>query len=103
MIVYRDDAIPQLEGRVLFADFPQGEIFHLPADDLPDGGQDGIRRVLLRDGVDDIRTLLDIVAEKTREQGREPAVRVDLRFGTGRDGRVFLMNKHDGVIREVVP
>ena len=103
VIVYRDDAIPQLEGRVLFADFPQGEIFHLPADDLPDGGQDGIRRVLLRDGVDDIRTLLDIVSEKTREQGREPAVRVDLRFGTGPDGRVFLMNKHDGVIREVVP
>ena len=103
VIVYRDDAIPQLEGRVLFADFPQGEIFHLPADDLPDGGQDGIRRVLLRDGVDDVRTLLDIVAEKTREQGREPAVRVDLRFGTGPDGRVFLMNKHDGVIREVVP
>ena len=44
------------------------------------------------------------VMEKTREQGRrEPAVRVDLRFGTGPDGRVFLMNKHDGVIREVVP
>ena len=102
VIVYRDDAIPQLQGRVLFADFPQGEIFHIPADDLPDGGQDAIRRVLLRDG-DDTRTLLQVVSEKTREQGREPAVRVDLRFGTGPDGRVFLMNKHDGVIREVVP
>ena len=102
VLVYRDDAIPQLQGRVLFADFPQGEIFHLPADDLPEGGQDAIRRVLLRDG-DDVRTLLHVVAEKTREQGREPAVRVDLRFGTGPDGRVFLMNKHDGVIREVVP
>ena len=102
VIVYRDDAIPQLQGRVLFADFPQGEIFHLPADDLPEGGQDAIRRVLLRDG-GDTRTLLQVVSEKTREQGREPAVRVDLRFGTGPDGRVFLMNKHDGVIREVVP
>ena len=102
VLVYRDDAIRQLQGRVLFADFPQGEIFHLPADDLPEGGQDAIRRVLLRDG-DDVRTLLHVVAEKTREQGREPAVRVDLRFGTGPDGRVFLMNKHDGVIREVVP
>ena len=102
MIVYRDDAIPQLQGRVLFADFPQGEIFHLPADDLPEGGQDAIRRVLLRDS-GDTRTLLQVVSEKTREQGREPAVRVDLRFGTGPDGRVFLMNKHDGVIREVVP
>ena len=102
VIVYRDDAIPQLQGRVLFADFPQGEIFHLPADDLPEGGQDAIRRVLLRDG-DEAGTLLQLVAEKTGEQGREPAVRVDLRFGTGPEGRVFLMNKHDGVIREVVP
>ena len=102
VIVYRSDAIPQLQGRVLFADFPQGEIFHLPADDLPDGGQDAIRRVLLRDD-GGTRTLLQVVSEKTREQGREPAVRVDLRFGTGPDGRVFLMNKHDGVIRELVP
>ncbi|MDP6582005.1 MAG: PQQ-dependent sugar dehydrogenase, partial [Vicinamibacterales bacterium] len=102
VVVYRDDAIPQLEGRVLFADFPQGEIFHLTADDLPEGGQDEIRRVLLRAG-GSTRTLLQVVSEKRREQGREPAVRVDLRFGTGPDGRVFLMNKHDGVIREVAP
>jgi len=104
VVVYRDAAIPQLRGRVLFADFPQGEIFHLPADALPDGGQDGIRRVLLRETAGgEPRRLLDIVAETTRAQGREPAVRVDLRFGTGPDGRLFLMNKHDGVIREVIP
>jgi hypothetical protein len=87
---------------VLFSDFPQGEIFHLSADDLPDGGQDAIRRVLLRDGAD-VKTLLQLVAEKTRALGFEPAVRVDLRFGTGPDGRIFLMNKHDGVVREVLP
>ncbi|HIE94173.1 MAG TPA: sugar dehydrogenase, partial [Acidobacteria bacterium] len=102
VLVYRHDTIPQLEDRVLFADFPQGEIFHLPADDLPDGGQDSIRRVLLRDGAD-VKTLLQLVAEKTSELGFEPAVRVDVRFGTGPDGRIFLMNKHDGVVREVVP
>ena len=102
VVVYRDDTIPQLRGRVFFADFPQGEIFHLPADDLPDGGQDAIRRVLLRDG-DQVKRLLKIVAETTVAQGRTPAVRVDLRFGQGPDGRVFLMNKHDGVIREIVP
>ena len=101
-MVYRDDAIPQLQDRVLFADFPQGELFHLPADDLPEGGQDAIRRVLLRDG-DDTKRLLQLVVEKTEEQGREPAVRVDLRLGAGPDGRVFLMNKHDGLIREIVP
>ena len=104
VVVYRDDAIPQLRGRVLFSDFPQGEIFHLSADALPDGGQDAIRRVLLREGeAGEARRLLDIVADTTRRQGREPTVRVDLRFGTGSDGRLFLMNKHDGVIREVVP
>ena len=102
VLVYRHDTIPQLEDRVLFADFPQGEIFHLPADDLPEGGQDAIRRVLLRDGAD-VKTLLQLVAEKTSELGFEPAVRVDVRFGTGPDGRIFLMNKHDGVVREVVP
>ena len=102
VMVYRDDAIPQLQGRVLFADFPQGELFHLAADDLPDGGQDAIRRVLLRDG-DDTKRLLELVVAKTEEQGREPAVRVDLRLGAGPDGRVFLMNKHDGLIREIVP
>lgn len=102
VLVYRHDAIPQLQDRVLFSDFPQGEIFHLSADDLPDGGQDAIRRVLLRDGAD-VKTLLQLVAEKTRALGFEPAVRVDLRFGTGPDGRIFLMNKHDGVVREVLP
>ena len=102
VMVYRDDAIPQLQDRVLFADFPQGELFHLPADDLPQGGQDAIRRVLLRDG-DDTRRLLELVVAKTEEQGREPAVRVDLRLGAGPNGRVFLMNKHDGLIREIVP
>ena len=102
VLVYRDDKIPQLQGRVLFADFPQGEIFHLPADDLPEGGQDAIRRVLLRDG-NQVKRLLQLVAETTVTQGREPAVRVDLRFGRGPDGRVFLMNKHDGLIREILP
>ena len=35
-------------------------------------------------------------------QGKKPATRADLRFGTGPDGRMFLLNKADGVIREVV-
>ena len=58
--------------------------------------------MLLRDG-DQVKRLLQLVAETTVLQGLEPAVRVDLRFGTGPDGRVFLMNKQDGIIREVVP
>ena len=49
------------------------------------------------------KTLAQLVHDKNREQGRDPVGRVDLRFGTGPNGRVFLLNKRDGVIRELVP
>jgi glucose/arabinose dehydrogenase len=101
VVAYRDDAIPQLANLLLFGDFPAGEIFWVSADDLPSGGQDAIRRVLIRDG-GQRRTLLELIQAKNAEQGREPATRVDLRLATGPDGRLFLLNKHDGVIREVV-
>jgi hypothetical protein len=38
-----------------------------------------------------------------REAGRDEPRRADLRFGQGPDGRIFLLNKHDGIIRELVP
>ena len=101
VVVYRDSAIPQLRGRVLFGDFPSGEVFHISADNLPDGGQDAIRRVLFRDE-GETKTLLQSIQDENARQGRDPASRADLRFGTGPDGRLFLLNKHDGVIREVV-
>jgi hypothetical protein len=100
--VYRSDAIPQLRNRVLFGDMVNGEIFYFDADDLPRGGTDGIRRVLLRDG-GETKTFLQLVQEKNLEQGRPPATRTDLRFGAGPDDRVFLLNKHDGTIRLLVP
>lgn len=102
VVAYRHDAIPQLRGRLLFADYPSGEIFHVSADDLRDGGESAIRRVLLRDGGEE-RTFLEIVRDETIEQGREPTTRTDVRFATGPGGRLFLLNKHDGVIREIVP
>ena len=102
VVPYRHDRIPQLTGRLLFGDFPSGEIFHVSADDLPTGGQASIRRVLIRDGAD-TKTFLQLIQAKNEEQGREPASRTDLRFGTGPDGRLFLLNKQDGVIREIVP
>ena len=102
LVVYRDDAIPQLTNLVLFGDSPSGEIFYVDADDLPDGGQESIRRVLLhRQG--DTKTLLQMIQEKNVAQGRTPTDRADLRFGYSPDGQVFLLNKHDGVIRRLVP
>jgi len=99
--VYRSDAIPQLADLVLFGDNPSGEVFFVPADALPAGGSAGIGRILLNDDGEPKR-LLQIVQEKNAEQGKDPADRVDLRFGSGPDGQVFLLNKQDGVIRLLV-
>jgi hypothetical protein len=98
IVVVRGDALPQLRDRVLFADFPSGEIFAFDADAPPEGGNQGLRRVLLTDG-GEAKTFLQLVQEKNAAQGREPASRADLRFGVGADGRVFLLDKYDGTIR----
>ncbi len=100
--VYRSAEIPQLTGLVLFGDNPSGEIFYISADELPDGGQDPIRRILLDDG-GQAKTLLQVIRETNASQGREAATRADLRFGSGPDGQVLLLNKRDGVIRLLVP
>ena len=102
VVVYRDGPIPQLADLLLFGDGPSGEVFYVPADDLPAGGQDAMRRVLFRhDG--ETKTFLQVIQEKVVAQGREPATRADLRFGTGPEGQVFLLNKRDGVIRRILP
>ena len=100
--VYRNNAISQLANLVLFGDFPSGEIFYLQADKLPSGGQDAIRRVLLSDGGEP-KTFLQVIREKNARQGKPQTSRADLRFGAGPDGQVFLLNKHDGTIRLLIP
>ena len=66
----------------------------------PTAGRTPIRRVLFgTSGAP--RTLLPLIQEKNTAQGKTPATRADLRFGPGPDGRVFLLNKADGVIREM--
>ena len=100
--VYRSRAIPQLTNLLLFGDFPSGEIFYVNADRLPAGGQDAIRRILLTDGGEP-KTFLKVIQEKNAKQGRTPTTRADLRFGAGPEGRVFLLNKHDGTVRLLVP
>ena len=100
--VYRSNAIPQLANLVLFGDFPSGEMFYIQADKLPGGGQDAIRRILLNDGGTS-KTLLQVIREKNVNQGKSPATRADFRFGAGPNGQVFLLNKHDGTVRLLVP
>ena len=100
-MVYRHTRIPQLTNLLIFGDNPSGEIFYVNADNLPKGGQN-FRRILLDDnGV--AKTHLQVIKEKNAAQGKMPATRADLRFGEGPDGQIFLLNKRDGIIRQLVP
>ncbi len=100
--VYRQTAIKALTNKVVFGDNPSGEIFYFDADNLPKGGQDPIRRILLNDGSGAPKTLLQIIKETNTKQGKMPATRADLRFGQGPEGQIFLLNKADGVVRVLV-
>jgi len=101
VVVVRSNAVPALRNRILFADNPSGEVFHVSADNVPAGGQDVVQRVLFNDG-GQARTLLELVKAKNTQQGKTPAARPDLRISAGRDGQVFLLNKADGVVRLVL-
>ncbi len=96
VVVYRGTAIAPLANLVLFGDNPSGEVFYFNADRLPSGGQDAIRRVMFVSG-GSAKTLLQLIKEK-----KPNAARADLRFGTGPDDRIFLLNKQDNTIREIV-
>ena len=100
--VYRQKAIPQLTGKLIFGDNPSGEIFYVSADNLPKGGPDAMRRILFEDQGKS-KTLLQLIKEKNIAQGKSPANRADLRFGEGPDGKIFILNKRDGTIRLLVP
>ena len=101
VVVYRAGDIPALRNRILFADMPSGEVFTISADETQASGQDHIRRVLFNNG-GTAKTFLQIIREKNAQQGKPAAVRADVRFGTGPDNQLFLLNKADGVIRRIV-
>lgn len=100
--VYRVGPISQLMDLILFGDLPSGEVFYIHADNPGEGRQSAIRRVLLKDD-GELKTLLQLIQGKNVEQGKEPAKRADMRFGTGPDDQMYLINKRDGVIRLLVP
>jgi glucose/arabinose dehydrogenase len=102
VVVYRQTAVPQLTGRLLFGDMPSGEMFHVSADQLPQGGQDPIRRVLFVTAPGETpRKLLQIIQEKNAAQGKPAAQRADLRFDLTTAGQIFVLNKADGTLRVI--
>jgi hypothetical protein len=102
VVVYRASAIAPLRNRIVFGDMPSGEVLSVSADEVQAAGQDHIRRVLFQHG-GTTRTFLQVIRAKNTEQGKQPAARADLRFGTGPDAQVFLLNKADGMIRLLMP
>jgi len=79
-----------------------GEIFYVDADNLPNGGQDPIRRVLLDNG-SGAKPVLQLIQENNQAQGRNLAPRADTRIDEGPDNQLFILNKGDSVIRVLVP
>lgn len=102
VIIYRQSAIRELQNLLIFGDNPSGQIFYVNADKLPNGGQDAIRQILFNDK-GTRKTLLQLIGEANARQGKEQALRADLRFGEGLQGEIFILNKHDGIIRKIVP
>jgi hypothetical protein len=88
LVVYRGTQIPQLSNLVIFTDMPSGEIFYVSADTLPAGGQDVIRRILLNSN-GSAKTMLEVIQEKNKAQGKAPATRSDLRLSMGPTIRCF--------------
>ncbi len=102
VIIYRQSDIRELQNKLIFGDNPSGQIFYVDADNLPNGGQDAIRQILFNDK-GTRKTLLQLIGEANVRQGKEQAQRADLRFGEGPQGEVFILNKRDGIIRQIVP
>jgi glucose/arabinose dehydrogenase len=95
LAVYRANRIPAIANMVIWGDNPSGEVFAIPADNLPNGGQAPIRRVLFNDGGQP-KTLVQLIQKHV-----PTATQADLRLGLGPEGAVFLLNKFDGIVRRL--
>ena len=102
IVIYRSDAIAALHNKVIFGDNPSGELFYISADGPHNGGQASIRRILLNDG-GSAKTFLQVVQDKNAAENVDIAQRADLRFGYGPENQIYILNKHDGIIRLLVP
>ena len=91
--VYRAQAIPELIGQYIFADFgSDARFFHIPVDKLVNGKQARVKELKLFAGEREV-SVLDII-------GKE---RSDVRFGVDETGEIYVISKQDGKVRKLVP
>ena len=101
--VARASGVPGLDGMLLLGDIPTGLIFTLDVDNDPlAGGQQGLRELqLVSEQFHPVR-LIDLVNERRAARGLGATNRADLRFGVSTDGDIFVLNKHDGIVRKLM-
>ena len=97
--VYRGRAIPELQGKYVFADFPRGRLLTIESSLIPTEQTLEISELrLMIDGRE--QELVD-VAGFPNTYG--PGDRVDLRLGMDSVGELYLLTKGDGWVRKLVP
>ncbi len=97
--VYRGEAIPELQGKYLFTDFPRGRVFYIDADGLVPGELAEIRELrLIIDGQE--QDLADAVGHRNPY---DPGLRADARLGIDSTGELYLLTKADGWVRKLEP
>ncbi|MFP4069944.1 MAG: PQQ-dependent sugar dehydrogenase, partial [Opitutales bacterium] len=102
--VARGSGIAGMDGLLPFGDFPTGLIFLLDVDSDPlDGGQDGIEELKPLTPEGTATHLLDLINAARTAHGLNSSSRADLRFSVGSPGKLFILNKHDGIVRQLVP
>jgi hypothetical protein len=101
--VARGTLIFGLEGRLLVADFQSGVILTLDIKDLQKNGQGGFEEILVHEGDHFPKRVLEVINGSRLLKGLSTVDRADLRFSVNTPGRIFLINKQDGIIRRIRP
>ena len=102
--VARGTGIPGFDGLLPISDFPRGILITLDVDNDPlDGGQDGLNEVRPLDENLQPSRVLDLINQVRSDRGLSESTRADLRYGTNTPGEVYILNKHDGILRRLAP
>jgi hypothetical protein len=102
--VYRGSGIPSLDGLLIAGDNPKGVLYVLDVDADPlDGGGEGWTELIpIEESSGVEKRLITLINEERAALGLADATRADLRFSVNTAGEVFVLNKQDGVLRQLV-
>ncbi len=90
--VYLGEAIPELQGCYVFGDIVNGRLFYFDASGVSPGDRPTVYELRLNQGGRST-TLLEVI----------DGPRVDLRLALDDRGELLLLNKHDNVVRRLLP